>query len=192
MASDNANVFAAEPRATGALLNAPLGTTMPTDAAAAPGSEFIDLGYIGDDGFTESTPRTTTKKRAFGGSVVKVLQTEFGATVKFKFLESLNADVLKRVWGENNVTVTPADATHGTQIKVTKNKKVLPHEAWIIDAIDGDGLYRTCIADGQIVETGDVKIVHTDTIEYEVTIEAFEDADGNNVVTYTDDGVLAP
>jgi hypothetical protein len=174
MASSASNVFAAQPKATGALRYAPLGTTAPTDASAALDVGWIDLGYIGEDGFTETLTRDTEKKKAFGGATVKVLQTDFANTFQFAFMESINADVLKRVFGEGNVTVS------GANITVAKNKKVLPHESYVIDTEDGDNLLRTYIPDGQIIEVDDIVRVHTDTIMYTVTVEAFEDESGNN------------
>lgn len=174
MASTASNVFAAQPSAAGALRNAPLGTTGPTDATTALNAAFIDLGYLGEDGITESISRDTEKKKAFGGATVKVLQTEFGNTFQFVFMEHLNADVLKRVYGESNVTVG-ADGL----VSVTKNKKTLPRESWVIDVYDDANIDRTYIPEGQIIEIGDIVRVHSDTIAYEVTIEGFEDVHGN-------------
>lgn len=37
---------------------------------------------------TESETRDKTEKNAFGGAVVKVLQTKYGLVFKFKFMES--------------------------------------------------------------------------------------------------------
>lgn len=192
MASSVANVYAAMPKATGALLRAPLGSPAPTSAVSAPDVTFKDLGYIGEDGFTESNTRDTTKKKAFGGATVKILQTDYSSTVQFTFLESLNAEVLKAVYGEGNVTITAPTATTGTQVKVRKNKTTLPHASWIIDTIDGEASYRSYIPDGQIVTVGDITVVHTDTIAYTVTIEAFENSTGDNIITFTDDGVFTP
>ncbi|SHU53908.1 phage tail tube protein [Mycobacteroides abscessus] len=194
MAADVKNVYAAEPLVTGSVLVAPLGTAGPTDATAALPVAWVDLGYAGEDGFTESTKRDTKKKKAFGGATTKVLQTDFSATIKLKLQESLNAEVLKAVYGATNVTVTAASATHGAQVKVRKNKRKLPHLSWVIDTQDSElgAKYRNYIPDGQITELGDVTIVHTDTIEYEITIEAFENAQGDNIITFTDDGQLTP
>lgn len=188
MASTAQNVYAAMPQATGALLRAPIGSTGPADAVTALDGAFVDLGYIGEDGFTESNSRDTDKKKAFGGTTVKVLQTDYTATVSFTFMESLNADVLKTVFGEDNVTVTAATSSSGAEIKVKKNKKVLEHASYVIDTLDGDAVRRNYIPDGQITEVDDVQIVHTDTIAYTVTIEAFENADGDNIIEFINDG----
>ncbi|WP_234817782.1 hypothetical protein [Mycolicibacterium sphagni] len=190
-------VYAAEPAAEGTIFAGPLSADPPTSAVSELDSLFLDLGDVGEDGFTEIVDRKIDKKRNFGGKVVKVLHTEFGITYELVFLESLNADVLKAIWGASNVTVTPADGEHGTQIEVRKNSKRTPHLQWVIDTIDSElgARHRTWIPEGEIIDTGDVKIVHTDTIEYKVTIEAFEselargdDGFKDNARTWTDDG----
>jgi len=182
MASTVGNVFAAMPKATGALLRAPLGTALPASARTEIVATFVDQGFIGEDGFTQSEKRDTDKKKAFGGTTVKVVQNDYSVTVKFAFLESINADVLKSVYGEDNVQVGTSEDPN--EIVVHKNKKQSPHATWVIDVYDGDALIRTCIADGQITEIDDIQKVHSDTIMYTVTMECFEDVNGDNVVEY--------
>lgn len=182
MASTVGNVFAAMPAATGALLRAPIGTTLPASARTAPAVAFVDQGFIGEDGFDQGEDRSIDKKKAFGGSVVKVLQTDYSVTIKFTFLESLNADVLTSIYGEDNVTVGTAEDAN--EIVVKKNKLLSPHAAWIIDVIDEDALIRTVVPDGQITKVDDIKKVHSDTIMYTVTMECFEDANGDNITEY--------
>lgn len=179
MSETTHTTFAAQPAVTGALRNAPEGTEGPTDATTALPAAWIDQGYIGEDGFTEANERSTDKKRALGGSVVRVLQTEYGSTVAFTFMESLKLTVLKRVYGEDNVSVE----TDGT-IKVRRNKKPLPVESWVIDLVDGDVIDRTYIPRGQIIEVGEVVKTHGDLAVFTVTIEAFENAEGDNIIGF--------
>lgn len=190
MAEEVGNVYAAEPSASGAAFVAPLGTTLPTAVDTVLDPAFVGLGYVGEDGITETSERTTDEKKDMGGRIVKVLQTEYNHSFKFVLLESINADVLKAIYGENNVTVTPATALHGTQIKVRKTSKKLPHQTWVFDTVDSElsAKYRNCVADGQIVSVGDVVLASKDTIEYEVELKVFEDSNGDYVTTYTDDG----
>jgi hypothetical protein len=198
-------IYAAEPTAVGSIFVAPKGTPAPAEPDDPGGAVvtldldlWTDMGDVGEDGFTEKTDRKIDRKRNFGGKVIKVLQSEWGKSYDLVFLETLNADVLKAIHGANNVDITPATDTHGTQIVVRKNSSRLPHLSYVIDTIDsslGDdedhpARFREYIPDGQIVDTGDVKIVHTDTIEYKCTIEAFE-VNGNNVISWSDDGRLA-
>jgi len=197
MATNDLNIYAAEPTAVGSIYAGPLDAVGPAlpDPFSELDSDFVNLGDVGEDGFNETTDRKNDKKRNFGGKVVKVLQTEFGKTIELVFLESLNADVLKAIHGTKNVIIVPATTAHGEIIEVRKNAKRLPHLKWVVDTIDtslGDddhpAKYRSYIPNGQIVDTGDVKIVHTDTVEYKVTIEAFADDQGEHIYTWTDNG----
>jgi hypothetical protein len=84
-----------------------------------------------------------------------------------------------------------ANSQHGVIVQVKKNAKRLPHLSWVIDTIDTQlsAKYRTYVMDGQIFDTGEVKVVHTDTIEYKVQLEAFE-VDGNHAFSWSDNGQL--
>lgn len=189
--SSTLKVYAAEPLATGAIRVAPLGTAAPTDATSTLPGTWVDLGYVGVDGFTEKNDRKTDNKRSFGGKVVKVLQSEYNASIELTLLESTDADTLKAVFGASNVEVVAANSEHGVQITVKKNSKRLPHQSWVVDTTDSEigASYRNYLADGKISTVGDIKIVHTDTIEYKIVIEAFEPpGGGDNIVTFIDDG----
>jgi hypothetical protein len=191
MTSNVKNIYAAAPLVIGSLRVGALTTTPPTGPTDALDAGFVDLGYIGDGGFTKKLDRRTTQKRAFGGKVVKVLQSEFTSSIQLRLLESLNADALKAVYGSSNVTVTAATAQHGAQVAITVNAIKLPHMSWVIDTADDelDASYRIYVPDGQVFQVGDIKVVHTDTIEYDITINAFDDAGGNQMYVWTDDGV---
>src|SRR5690606_21168866 len=91
--------------ATGGLLFGDTTIAAPTDAATALDPAWVKGGYIGEDGVTRTTDASDEKIRAWGGDVVKVVRTEHSITYTFQFLESANADVLKLIHGEGNVTV---------------------------------------------------------------------------------------
>lgn len=189
MANDSANVVAGKPLATGGVLLAPLGSTAPTDATTELDAAFVAGGYIGEDGLTETTERSTDKIRAWGGDTVKVVQTDFSVTYAFTFLESLNADVLKAVYGDANVETTPASASAGTLHAVKVNGDVLPHQSFVFEVKDGNARIRIYVPDGQITEVGEVTYSDAEIVGYSVTVEAFKDAThGANAVKFLDDG----
>lgn len=191
MPSNALNVYAAEPMATGGLWVFPLGTEPPAERDDPEGAladlpdSGVNLGHIGEDGVTETKDRTIDRRRNWGGDVVKVLQTEYTQTYKWTFLESLNADVLKMVYGDDNVDID-IGADGALNAVVRKNKRKLKRRTWCIDSIDTelDANYRDWIIQGQIVETGDVTLVHSDVIAYDVTVEAFPDPAGDNAIQW--------
>ena len=65
--SNSANVNAGKPAATGAIFVAPLGTTLPTDATTAKNGAFVELGYVSEDGVTNSNSTNSADIKAWGG-----------------------------------------------------------------------------------------------------------------------------
>jgi hypothetical protein len=187
-----ANVVAGKPLATGGALRAPLGTAVPTDTTTAPNVAFKALGYVGEDGVRKAPDRTTSKTKAWGGDIVKVLQTEYSETWKLTLIESLNAEALKTVHGNANVTTTPATVSTGTLQAIKSNGDVLENSAYIFEMRDGVKKRRVVLPNAQVFEVGEVIYNDGSVIAYPVTLEAFEDASGNNSYEYTDDGVFAP
>ena len=190
MANTAANVVAGVPLATGGILIGALAAAAPTTAVSALVA-YTAAGYIGDSGVVETNERSTDKIRAWGGDTVKVVQTEHNVSYKFTFLETLNADVLKAVYGEANVTTTAATLTSGTLQKVLINGATLPHKSYVFEVKDGNAKIRIYVPDGQITEVGDVTYSDGEVVGYEVTLEAFADSAGNKAYKYLDNGVFS-
>lgn len=165
-------------KAVGGFSSAPLGSALPTDAKTARPAAFIALGLIGEDGLEETEERSTDKKRHWGGGVARVLQTEYGIQLKVTFLERKTA-VLKEVRGQDNVTETPEGAR-----TVLRNSKMLPQRSYMADIKDGNADLRIVYPIAQITEIDDVQYVHSELIAYTVTIDCYEDENGNYAYEY--------
>lgn len=191
MVNTVANVAAGKPLASGGIWLAPAGTTPPADVAAALDAAYKSAGYIGEDGVTEGGERSTTKIKAWGGDVVKVVQDEHSLTYTFRFIEAMNADVLRAVYGAANVETTPATASAGTIHEVKVTGESLPHLAIVFEIKDGDNRIRISAPDVQITEVGEITYSDGDVIGYEVTIECFADANGVKATKWLDNGVFS-
>lgn len=186
------NVVAGKPAATGGVLSGPLGTDpRPTGATAALPAAMVAVGYISDDGLSETNGRDVERIKAWGGDTVKVLQTEHSVTYEYTMIEALSAAVNREVYGEPNVTETPATVSSGTQIVVEVKSDTLPHRTRAFEIRDGDAKVRIWLPDSQIVETGDVSYADGSVIAYPVTVEAFPDEFGVKAYKFMDDGVFA-
>lgn len=181
MSNSANNVSASKPKIGGAIYTAPLGTTLPTNATAALAEAFKNLGYVSDDGLTNNDSKGSEEIKAWGGDTVKIIPGEKNDTFKFKLIESLNVDVLKAVYGADNVTGT----TISGGITVKSNSKETPAAVWAVDMVLTNGiLKRIVIPNGQIIEVAEIPYKDKDTIGYEVTVKALPDSDGNNHYEY--------
>lgn len=170
----------AKPKTGGSVHVAPLGTTLPTDATTALAAAFESLGYISEDGITNSTTRESASIKEWGGSTVLNPQTEFEATYKMTLLDSVDLNVLKAVFGSANVTGTLA-----TGITVKVNADELDEQSWAIDMVlNGGAVERDIIPSGKITEVGDIQYVADDAVMFEVTITTHPDSSGNNAYKY--------
>lgn len=186
-----ANVVAGKPLASGGIWLAPYGSTGPSSVSDALDVAYKSAGYIGEDGVTEANERDTSKIKAWGGDVVKIVQSEHSVTYMFRFIESLNGDVLKAVYGDSNVTTTAATVSSGTIHEVKIKGEMLPHFAIVFEIKDGDARIRISAEDVQITEVGEITYSDEDVIGYEVTVECFADADGVKATKWLDNGVFA-
>jgi hypothetical protein len=181
----SANVSVGKPnlRVSGGILRAPLGSERPTDPDGALDSAYESAGYVGEDGVSEASERSTEDIRAWGGIKVRTVQTEYGTTLTFTFIESRRALVLKSVFGESNVTIDPKGF-----IKVRRNETPLESAQWVVDMKDGDrGARRLDVGNGQITEVGDISYVDGEAISYEVTMSCDPDDNGDTLIEYVTD-----
>ena len=187
MATGTQNVLVGAPvTATGGVLFGDTTVAAPTDATTALDPAWVKAGFVGEDGVTRTTEASDDKVRGWGGDVVKIVRTEHGLTYTLQFLESANADVLKLIHGEENVTIAAGKVT------VKHTSKMPPRKSFVIDMADGESRVREYIKDGQLTTSGDVVFVHSDVIRYEVTIEAMPDANGVKAISFVDTPVVTP
>lgn len=168
------NVSAGKPASGGAVYRAPLGTTLPTDATTALDGAFTALGYCSDDGLTNSnTPETDTVK-AWGGKHVLPLQTGKTDTFQCKLLEVLNPDVLKAVYGDDNVTGTLAAG-----ISIAAGADEPEESVWVFDMVmRDDAVKRIVLPDASITELGEIIYKDDEAVGYEITLTAMPGNDG--------------
>lgn len=174
MANTAANVTVGKPKVGGAIYVAPLGSTLPTDSSTALDAAFVCLGYISEDGVTNSNSPESDNVKAWGGDTVLVLQTDRPDSFSLTLLEGLNKDVLETIYGSSNVTV---DAQGNITVKATADEMV--GHAWVFEMImKGNRAKRTVIPNGTISELGDIVYKDDEAVGYNVTLQDVPDASG--------------
>lgn len=187
MAINSAEVSTGKPKITGAIYYAPEGTSLPTDATSELNSAFANLGYVSEDGVTNSNSIESEDIKAWGGDIVQSSQTGKTDTYQLTLIQAINLDVLKAIYGEGNVSGSLAS---GVTIKA--NAKEIPAACWVIDMVLAENtLKRIVIPRGKISELGDIVYNDTDPIGYQPTINALPDSEGNTHYEYIKQSVVS-
>ena len=174
MSTTATNVSVGKPKVGGAIYCAPIGTTLPTSADTTLNAAFADLGYISEDGVTNSLSPNSDTIKAWGGDVVVATDDGRDDTTQFTMIEAKNPEVLKVVFGSNNVNGSLAS---GMTVKSTNDP--LPDMCYVIDMVlRGNVLKRYVIPDGKVTDVSDITYRDSEAIGYGVTITAMPDSDG--------------
>lgn len=168
-------VSTGKPKTAGAVYRAPAGTTAPTDASTELAAAFKELGFVSDDGVSNSNSGDSTDVYAWGGTPVLTTQAEKTDEWKLTLIESLNAEVLKTVYGDSNVTVD----TTGKKITVKAGAAQLASSVYVIDMLlKGGALKRVVIPVGSLSDVGEIVYKDDEPIGYEITIKGADDGTG--------------
>lgn len=186
MANDATRVLVGKPLVTGGILNAPLGTALPTDATTTLNAAFKAVGYVTDDGVTKSESRDITKINAWGGDTIAIVQTAFGVDLKFKMAEYLGVAAQSAIYGDDNVEATVGAGTDPDTLKVTVTSAEPPTRSWVIAMVQGLSIVRLVIPRARIGETGDTEYKDDDVASLDTTISCLPDANGAYYYLYSE------
>lgn len=174
-ANNEALVSTGKPKVGGAIFVADVGSTLPTNATSELAAAFVGLGYCEEGGLTQSRSASTESVKAWGGDTVLASENEVEETTKFTLIQVMDVNVLKEIFGAENVT---GDLQNGITIK--SGAKGHEARAWVFDLIlKNNALKRIVVPKGTITEVGDVVYNDTDPVGYPVTITASSDSESN-------------
>lgn len=151
----------------------------PTNASGTLDASWADLGYVSEDGVTETTEQSTTPLRAWqNAKKVRTLIEEGAIRYQFTLIQT-NADTVAFYYGGT------VESDGSIVIDPTRERPVL---AFDIDVIDGESIIRAYAPEAQVVEVGDQVYASGEAIGYEVTVEcSYNESLGGSVKKwYTD------
>lgn len=173
---------------TGGFYWAPAGTALPADAATALAAEYVELGYVNEDGIADGSDAPTVEDVvAWGGDTVMSLETARGIKrYVANLMEVHDAAVLEYVYGEGNVTVSPAGPGVNTTIDVVDTGAPPVEGVFVIDSQYRGVLHRRVIPNGQPQLSAENSLVHSAAAGYETTVTCLPDSSGNRQYIYVE------
>ena len=161
------------------------GVTIPTTVSEDLDTDLKCLGYISEDGVKHTMANSDDGIKAWGGDTVLVPDVDRTDSFQFTLLEVMNEEVLKAVFVDSNVTVTPATSSAPKQIAVASNSAVQPDCVWVIDMVmQGGNPKRMVIPKGAIKEIGEIVYKDDNAVGYQITVNGKADATGNTHYEY--------
>lgn len=191
MANDTTKVILGKPLSTGGAFVAPVATAAPTNVSTALNAAFKALGFVSEDGLTESTDRSSDKIKAWGGDVVKFTQSDYAATFTFALIQAMDGDVLKLIYGSDNVTITPPTVSTGTLTTITAKSDMLPVQSFAFELKDGTNRVRIYVPKGQITAVEEINYNDTDVVAFAVTLDTLKHETLGYFQKFVDDGVFS-
>lgn len=164
--NDKSNVSLGKPWTTGGVFYAPLGTTLPTDAVTALPETYKCLGFVSEDGLTNSTDTETTEVKEWGGGTVLKEIASYSETYQFTMLE-IKADSMKLRYGSDSVT------DNGGKLHILHGMPKDEHYVVVFEImLTGNRKKRLVLPDASVTEYDDITYSASDPITYSVTLSA--------------------
>ena len=192
--TNEVRVGAPDQGTTGAILSAPVGTTLPslssiTKASVTLDQAFVGNEYVSEDGLTLAPSVSTTDIKDWSGAVVRKVLELFDGTLSWDQI-STNENAMKVAFGEKNVTTNPANATHGKQVQAALGARLPDPRSWVFLMKDGDARMVIVVPKGQVTEVKEVTFAPNAAVRWGVTLSTYPDESGNSIYIMTDDGVV--
>ena len=173
--------------ASGMFFHAVSGTALPTYPTETLGSAWKEVGFVAEDGITWHHGRSAEPLKDWSNSIRRQLQSDTIGTVAAPII-STTADVLKTIFGEDNVTEAVASADHGALTSVEVEEGVMSgEEAFLFLMKDGDDTFMLGTTAGFITALDDISFAPGAAITWNATVSAdswtFMKDDGQVVVT---------
>ena len=191
---DVTKVFAASPSdltTVGGLWVAPFGTDLPDDVDAPLDAAFKNLGFISADGVSITIDSATNPIEVWGGDEIGSLRDTYSIEYSMQLYQVLSPEVNAALFGEDNVSTEDATDTLGARMRVLLNSKLPPRMSLVIDSFYESKAIRHVAQIAQLSDLGDITLVHNEALRLEPTWRVLRGTDGNHVIQYSDDGVIA-
>ena len=162
----------------GYIFVAPAGTTLPTDIKTNLAEAFLNLGFISEDGYTESEETDANELKDMNGDLMDSATTSRVESAKLTLAE-IKAQTLKVMYGADNVT----DLDGVITVEHNGNKD----EAWsiVLELVLKNGRrWRKVVPAAKPSELDDIKLAVSEIAGRQITLKYLVDSNGNTCYDY--------
>lgn len=157
----------------------------PIDATTAlPSADWKDVGYISDDGVTETRDRSTDTIVAWQNSdTVRTVVTDSSISVQFTGIET-NQNMVELFYGsavtttDGSVEIVPSDSGG--------------RRSFVLDYVDGNKTVRLYLPNAEVSEVGDLTVAAGEAVGYDVTIVGYPGSGGFSAKKWFSSLVVGP
>lgn len=173
-----ANVSSAKGVKGGYIFVAPTGTALPTDCKTSLASAWKCLGFISEDGYTETVDSDSEDMKDMNGDLMASQQTSRVESGQFTLAE-IKASTLKMMYGDDNVT--DADGL----ITVKHNGNSSGTRPMVLELVLKNGRrWRKVVPIAQSSDLDDLKLAVGELAARALTVKYLTDAEGNTCYDY--------
>jgi len=167
---------------TGELYVAPVGTAAPTTSVSSLNASFIGMGYVSEDGVTESYDDTVEEIVAWQNAVVvRSNTTESKATLQMTLIET-KGKTLELFHKASAVSVVSSG-----QWKIDVEGPQSDPRAFVLDVVDGSKTIRIYVANGEVSDRGDIVYANGEPVGYDITITCYPDSSNIVMTKFSND-----
>lgn len=152
---------------TGDVAFAAPGSTLPANSVDPLAGAYRSVGYISEDGITESYDEDTETIQAWQfGTIVRRIASSSEAQFEFTMIETTK-NSLETYYKNSTITGTPG----AYAMKVRPPGSDIKIYTFLV--VDGDKTERIVLPSAEVTERGEVVRVSTDAVGYPVTVTAY-------------------
>jgi hypothetical protein len=167
---------------TGELYAAAVGTAAPTSSTSPLNAGFTGMGYVSEDGVTETYDDTVEDIVAWqNATVVRSVTTESKATLQLTLIET-KGKVLELYHKGSTV-----EAVGAGEWKIDVKAPGADERAFVLDVIDGSKHIRFYVPRGEVSERGEITYANGEPIGYQITITCYPDSNNVVLTKFSDD-----
>lgn len=172
------NVSVGQGVSGGYAFSAPITATVPTDWETPLPEEFVNMGFITEDGIEFGYDADQTDFYDLNGDVYETSAGSQSEEIVFTLAEVKGVS-LKEAYGQGNV-----EDSEGT---ITVKHNSLEHEEriYVFELLLKNGRrWRSVAPRGKATRSSSTTVAKGDILGYQVTVKTFPDAEGNRIYDY--------